>query len=65
MTQQHPGRLRRSVFIALLGATAWLGLVLLAWQRYAWPLRPAAVPIALAPFVAVMLWARRNPAPPG
>jgi hypothetical protein len=65
VTQPPPGRLRRPVLVALLGATIWLGVVLLAWQGYGWPYRAAAVPIALAPFVAIALWAPRNPPPPG
>lgn len=54
-------RLRRSVFFALVGATLWLGAVLVAWDRYELSARPLAVPVALLPFAGVLLWARREP----
>jgi hypothetical protein len=49
------------VLYGMLSSTAWLGTVLLAWQKYDWPARFLAVPIALAPFAAILVWVRRHP----
>lgn len=57
---RRPRRMRRSVTYALLGATGWFGAVLLTWQSYGWP-RALGVPVALAPFVAILLWSRSHP----
>ena len=57
----HPERIRRQVVLALIAATLWLGAVLLAWQRNQWPNRILAVPIALAPFVLILVWSWSRP----
>lgn len=57
---RRPQKIRRPVVYALLGATGWFGAVLLAWESFGWP-RALAVPIALAPFVAILLWSRGHP----
>lgn len=59
--QARQRTMRRRVFFSLVCATGWFAAVLFAWKNYHWPHPVLAVPLALAPFVVILLWSRRNP----